>query len=178
MFSKTFKSRFDEDKNRKYLELSKKSYCPLDENHLSECLVYNVVTNKSITKNYYEICEPLLNRGRKVQSFPIKSGSSNVNIRADFVGKFLVCYSRKLRRSFLNSFFGVILKKHSTKIWKVIDAADCQTTIVDFEVAVTVLSFSCIVINNFGILLFGEVWMVLSWLLYYTISSSASALKL
>ena len=72
--------------------------------------VYNVVTNKSITKNYYEICEPLLNRGRKVQSFPIKSGSSNVNIRA-----------------------------------------------VDFEVAVTVLSFSCIVINNFGILLFGEV---------------------
>ena len=35
--------------------------------------------------------------------------SSDVNISADFVGKFFVCFSSRLRERFLNSFFGANL---------------------------------------------------------------------
>ena len=43
--------------NNKTCCCRQKSYCPLNQNCLSECLVYNAVVNTSTTKNYYGTCE-------------------------------------------------------------------------------------------------------------------------
>ena len=43
--------------NNKTCSCWQKSDCPLNQNCLSECLVYNAVVNTSTTKNYYRTCE-------------------------------------------------------------------------------------------------------------------------
>ena len=43
--------------NNKICSCQQKSGCPLNQNCLSECLVYNAVVNTSTTKNYYGTCE-------------------------------------------------------------------------------------------------------------------------
>ena len=43
--------------NNKTCSCRQKSDCPLNQNCLSECLVYNAVVNTSKTKNYYGTCE-------------------------------------------------------------------------------------------------------------------------
>ena len=43
--------------NNKTCSCRQKSDCPLNQNCLSECLVYNAVVNTSTTKNYYGTCE-------------------------------------------------------------------------------------------------------------------------
>ena len=43
--------------NNKTCSCREKSDCPLKQNCLSECLVYNAVVNTSTTKNYYRTCE-------------------------------------------------------------------------------------------------------------------------
>ena len=43
--------------NNKTCSCQQKSDCPLNQNFLSECLVYNGVVNTSTKKNYYGICE-------------------------------------------------------------------------------------------------------------------------
>ena len=43
--------------NNKPCSCRQKSNCPLNQNCLSECLVYNAVVNTSTTKNYYRTCE-------------------------------------------------------------------------------------------------------------------------
>ena len=43
--------------NNKTCSCRQKSDCPLNQNCLSECLVYNAVVNTSTTKNYYRTCE-------------------------------------------------------------------------------------------------------------------------
>ena len=43
--------------NKKTCSCRQKSDCPLNQNCLSECLVYNAVVNTSTTKNYYGTCE-------------------------------------------------------------------------------------------------------------------------
>ena len=43
--------------NNKICSFRRKSDCPLIQNCLSECLVYNAVVNRSTTKNYYRTCE-------------------------------------------------------------------------------------------------------------------------
>ena len=43
--------------NNKTCSCRQKSDCPLNQNCLSECLVYNAVVNRSTTKNYYGTCE-------------------------------------------------------------------------------------------------------------------------
>ena len=43
--------------NNKTCSCREKSDCPLNQNCLSECLVYNAVVNTSTTKNYYRTCE-------------------------------------------------------------------------------------------------------------------------
>ena len=43
--------------NNKTCSCRKKSDFPLNQNCLSECLVYNAVVNTSTTKNYYGTCE-------------------------------------------------------------------------------------------------------------------------
>ena len=60
--------------NNKTLSCRQKSDCPLNQNCVFECLVYNAVVNTSTSKNYYETCENSFhhletNHVRKVQSF-------------------------------------------------------------------------------------------------------------
>ena len=43
--------------NNKTCRCRQKSDCPLNQNRISECLVYNAVVNTSTTKNYYGTCE-------------------------------------------------------------------------------------------------------------------------
>ena len=43
--------------NNKTCSCRQKSDCPLNQNCLSECLVYDAVVNTSTTKNYYGTCE-------------------------------------------------------------------------------------------------------------------------
>ena len=43
--------------NNKICDCRQKSDCLLNQNYLSECLVYNAVMNKSTTKNCYGTCE-------------------------------------------------------------------------------------------------------------------------
>ena len=43
--------------NNKTCSCRQKSDCPLNQNCLSECLVYNAAVNTSATKNYYGTCE-------------------------------------------------------------------------------------------------------------------------
>ena len=43
--------------NNKTCSCRQKSDCPLNQNGLSECFVYNAVVNTSTTKNYYGTCE-------------------------------------------------------------------------------------------------------------------------
>ena len=43
--------------NNKTCSCRQKSDCPLNQNCLSECLVYNAIVNTSTTKNYYGTCE-------------------------------------------------------------------------------------------------------------------------
>ena len=43
--------------NNKTCSCRQKSDCPLNQNCLSECLVYNTDVNTSTTKNYYRTCE-------------------------------------------------------------------------------------------------------------------------
>ena len=43
--------------NNKICSCQQKSDCPLTQNFLSECLVYNAVVNTSTTKNYFGTCE-------------------------------------------------------------------------------------------------------------------------
>ena len=43
--------------NSKTCSCPQKSDCPLNQNCLSECLVYNAAVNTSTTKNYYGTCE-------------------------------------------------------------------------------------------------------------------------
>ena len=46
--------------NNKTCSYRQKSDCSLDQNCLSECLVYNAVVNTSTKKNYYGTCEKSL----------------------------------------------------------------------------------------------------------------------
>ena len=46
-----------EPTNNKTCSCRQKSDCPLNQNCLSECLVYNAVVNKSAIKNYCGTCE-------------------------------------------------------------------------------------------------------------------------
>ena len=84
MFQKHNSKIMDDPKptNNKICSCRQKSDCPLTQNCLSECLVYNAVVNTSTTKNYYGICEKSLkkdititrhhlgiNHGRRAQSF-------------------------------------------------------------------------------------------------------------
>ena len=43
--------------NNKTCSCRQKSDCPLDQNCLYECSVFNVVANTSTTKHYYKTCE-------------------------------------------------------------------------------------------------------------------------
>ena len=43
--------------NNQNCSCRQKSDCPLNQNCLSECLVYNALVNISTTKNYYRTCE-------------------------------------------------------------------------------------------------------------------------
>ena len=59
MFQKHNSKIMDDPKptNNKICSCRQKSDCPLTQNCLSECLVYNAVVTTSTTKNYYGICE-------------------------------------------------------------------------------------------------------------------------
>ena len=46
--------------NNKTCRCRQKSDCPLNQNYLSECLIYNAVVNTSPTKNYYGTCKKSL----------------------------------------------------------------------------------------------------------------------
>ena len=46
--------------NNKTCSCRQKSDRPLNQNFLSECLVYNVVVNTSTTKNYFGTCDKSL----------------------------------------------------------------------------------------------------------------------
>ena len=57
--------------NNKTCSCQQKSDWPLNQNFLSECLVYNAVVNTSTTKNYYGTCEERYNN--HTSSFKNKS---------------------------------------------------------------------------------------------------------
>ena len=82
------KWRTQKPTNNKTCSCRQKSDCLLNQNCLSECLVYNAVVNTSTTKNYYGTCKEsfkerdnnhthhdLKIRKKKVQSFLITYGN-------------------------------------------------------------------------------------------------------
>ena len=100
-----------------------------------------------------------------VKDFTDLFRNSDINIRADFVGKFSACYGGRPRGRFSNLRFGVTLtfkliaifkRKHAMEVSKVSLVVDCQTKIVkcdcaakeNFEVKIIVLTFGCILINK------------------------------
>ena len=72
--------------NNKICSCRQKSDCLLNQNCLSECLVYNAVVNTSTTKNYYGSCE---------KSFKVRYKSHTSSFRNNHVRKvksFLTTY--------------------------------------------------------------------------------------
>ena len=68
--------------NNKIYSCQQKSDCPLNQNCLSECLVYNAAVNTSKTKNYYGTCEKSFKErySNQASSFRNKSCHKNTEL--------------------------------------------------------------------------------------------------
>ena len=68
--------------NNKTGSCQQKSGCPLNQNCLSECLIYNAVVNTSTTKNYHGTCEKSFNEryNNHTSSFRNKSRENRTEL--------------------------------------------------------------------------------------------------
>ena len=68
--------------NNKTCSCRQKSGCPLNQNCLSECLIYNTVVNTSTTKIYYGTCEKSFNEryNNHTSSFKSKSRQKSTEL--------------------------------------------------------------------------------------------------
>ena len=93
--------------NNKTCSCRQKSDCPLNQNCLSKCLVYNAVVNTSTTKNYYGTSEKSFKEryNNYTSSFRSKSRQKSMKAHPYICGKRTcdLCLCEKLLISRANS---------------------------------------------------------------------------